>query len=164
MLLRLLRQWRERRRLRGRGLFRYWDGHQTRYADPALLWRRLLNHPGLDFAVMVPLADQGKEPEATQVTEILCEIFDVKPWNDSTKSGLTSWEVLNLVREFEEYLMALKKSTSPSRMPWQLLAYGSSNGPDSPDEATSSTAGCSSTPDALNSAEASPSSEPSKTP
>jgi len=151
MLLRWFQQWYERRRLRGRGLFRYHDGRRIRYADPALLWRKLLNDPRLDFEVMLPLADQGKEPEATTVGKVLCEIFEVEPWDDTRRTGLTSWEVLDLVRQFDEYLDALKKNTSPSRMPLQLSGYGSSTSPEPHEDPTSSTAGCSPMPDGLTS-------------
>lgn len=164
MLFRWIRQWRQRRRLRGRGLFRYWDGRRARYADPALLWRKLLNHPGMDFAVDLPLADQGKEPEATKVQAILCEIFEVEPWDGARQTGLTSWEILDLVRQFDGYLDALKKNTSPSQMPWQLSAYPSSTGPDSPADPTNSSADCSSTPDGSSFGEDTSSSAPSKTP
>lgn len=164
MLFRWLQQWRERRRLRGRGLFHYWDGRRTRYADPALLWRKLLNHPEMNFETMVPLAEQGHEPEATIVNKALCEVFDVRPWDEASQAGLTCWEVMHLVSQFDEYVLALKKNTSPSQMPLPLSAYPSSTGPDSPAEPTSSSADCSPTSSESSDAEDSPSSKPSKEP
>jgi hypothetical protein len=148
LFLRWYRQWRERRRLGGRGLFRYWDGSRFRYGDPAVIWRSLLNHPRMNLETMIPLAEQGQEPEATIVTEALCEIFDVQYWDG--QAGLTTWEVMDLVPQFEDYLTALKKNTSPSRMPLQLMAFGSSTSPEPPDEPPNSTADCSSTPNASN--------------
>lgn len=115
MLLRRLQQWRERRRLRGRGLFCYHDGQRTRYADPALVWRNLLNHPEMNFETMVALAEEGHEPEATIVNKALCEIFDVRPWDEASQTGLTCWEVMELVSQFDQYVLALKKIPAPRR-------------------------------------------------
>ena len=164
MFLKWIRQWRQRRARRGRAMFGYSDGTRQRWADPAAVWRQLLGHAKMDFATMVPLADQGQEPEATIVVKALCEIFDVVPWDDSTGCGLTTWEILDLVRQFDEYLAALKKNISPSRMPWLLSAYGYSAGPDSPDLATNSSAASSSTPDESSTAEPTDLSEPLETP
>lgn len=133
--MRWFRQWAQRRRLRQRALFSFHDGQRTRYVDPAEAWRKLLNHPTMDFGVMVPLAQQGKEPETAIVLGALCEIFSVHLWDESTQSGMTTWEILNLIRQFDEYLVGLKKSTDPSQMPWLLLAYGLSTGSVSPPEA-----------------------------
>jgi hypothetical protein len=149
-LLRWYRQWRERRRLGGRGLFQYWDGIRTRYADPALVWRNLLNHPKMNLETMVPLAEQGHDPEATIVTEALCGIFGVQRWDEDAQAGLTTWEILDLIPQFEEYLAALKKNTSPSRMPLPLLAFEPSTSPESPSDPTSSTADSSPTPNGSN--------------
>jgi hypothetical protein len=159
----------ERRRIKARALFRYHDGAKVRYADPAEVWRSLLTHPEMDFGAMMPLAEQGQEPETAIVLKALSEIFGVAVWDDATRSGLTTWELLDLVRQFDEYLTALKKSTNPSRMPLQLLVYGqsSTDSPkpgDPPGDDMSSSAASSSTPNESSDDEASPSSEPSPTP
>jgi hypothetical protein len=153
-IFRWYRQWRERRRLKGRGLFQYWDGSRTRYADPSVVWRNLVNHPKMNFETMVGLAEEGREPEATIVTEALCQIFEVKRWDESALDGLTTWEIMDLIPQFEEYLAALKKNTNPSRMPLPLLAFASSSSLDSPGDPTSSTADSSPTPSESSCAEA----------
>lgn len=159
----------ERRRLRARALFRYHDGRRTRFADPAEVWRGLLTHPKMDFGQMMPMAERGQEPETGIVLAALCEVFRVDPWDDSKECGLTTWEILDLVRQFDEYLTRLKKTTSLSRMPLQLLAYGSSTGDaqrpdDQPVDGTRSSAASSSTPSESSDAEGTPCCEPSPTP
>jgi hypothetical protein len=76
--------------------------------------------------------------------------------------------LLDLVRQFDEYLVALKKNTSPSRMPWQLSGYeqptSSAQMPGAiPAEPTNFSADSSSMPIELNAAEDTPSSAPSPT-
>ncbi len=160
-----LRRWIERRRLRQRAIFAYHDGTRTRYADPAQIWRSLLNHPDMDLAEMGPPAEQGKEPAASTVLAALAEIFAVERWDESSKRGLTDWEILDLPHQFDEYLATLKKNISPSRMPWQLSAYGLSTGSVEPEATpkgpTSSTVDSSFSPSESSTDEATPSSEPS---
>jgi hypothetical protein len=167
-MTRWIHSWLERRRLRGRGLFRYHDGSRTRYADPAAIWRALLNHPAMDFSHDPQLADQGDPEAQPRVVQALSEIFAVPLFRDRAHPGLTTWEMLDLLRQFDEYLAALKKNTSPSRMPWQLLAYGSSTStqpsPPAGPPATNSAADSCSTPDGSSTAAATTSCDPSPTP
>jgi len=163
-----VKRWAERRRQRARGLFKYHDGTRTRRADPAEIWRKLLNHPEMAFEEMLPLAEQGTMPEREIVIKALCEVFDVKQYDDATQTGLTEWEILQLVGDFDEYLDWLKKNTSPQRMPWQLLVYGQSSSPPSstpeaPAADTSSSAGSPPTPTGSTPVEPTSSSEPSQT-
>jgi len=164
MALKWMRILRERRQLKKRALFRYHDGSRERRADPAEIWRKLLGHPQMQFAEMMPLAEQGREPESSIVLTALGEIFAVHLWDEASQSGLTTWEILDLVRQFDDYLTALKKSTSPSQMPWQLSAYGSSTGPAPPAETMNCSAGSSSTPAESRTAADTPPCEPSPTP
>ena len=158
-----IRRWAERRRQRQRAIFPYHDGTRPRRADPAAIWRGLLSHPTMDLERHVPLAEQGQEPERQIVLDAICQIFAVEQWSEETAAGLTAWELLDLLRQFDEYLAALKKNTSPSRMPWQLWAYGYSSGQASPAPATSASAASSSTPDDLSFAADTISCEPSPT-
>ena len=121
-----IKQWAERRRLRQRALFQYRDGTRTRYADPAVVWRAILNHPRYDFSAVSKLAGVGQEPEHSQLLEIVADAFRVQRWNEVDRSGLTEWELLELLGQFDRYLEALKKNISPSRMPLQLSVYGQS--------------------------------------
>lgn len=126
--IRQLLQWLEQRQLRKRGLFTFRVGNCLRYADPAVAWRGLLNHPKHDFAAVAQLAAMGQEPEYSQLLDLIAETFSVQRWNEADRSGMTEWELLDLLQEFDGYLTALKKNTSPSRTPWQLSGYGQSSG------------------------------------
>jgi len=162
------RKWSERRRLKQRALFAYHDGARVRRADPAEIWRKLLNHPDWDLAETMQEAHANHEPGVSVAVRVLSEIFDVQPWDDAAGAGLTTWELLDLVRQFEEYLSALKKNTSPLQMPLLHSAYGPPNDsvPNSHttlDDSMSSTAASSSIPGESSTAEATSSSEPSPT-
>lgn len=159
-----LQAWREKRRQRDRALFSYNDGTRIRRADPAILWRDLLNHPKLDLETSMTLAESGEEPQASEVAEALSDVFQVSQWNSQTDTGLTRWELFDLVHQFDEYLSALKKNTSTSRMPYQLLVYGRRDGTKAQataDNNTKSESASFSTPPESNSGENSPPSEPS---
>jgi hypothetical protein len=108
----LWKRWRRRKAARARALFTYWDGRKWRYTDPFLAWRRLDNHKTLSLDSMAPLADAGKEPETTIMVETLCEVFNVTRWDETMATGLTDWQVLNLLVELLAYFQSLKKSIS----------------------------------------------------
>lgn len=164
--LRRLYEWNEQRQARHRGLFAYRDGARLRYGDPAVIWRKLLNHPKYEFANVVQLATVGQEPEYSQLLEIVSDAFGVQRWDEAEQTGLTEWGLVGLLQQFDEYLTALKKNTSPSLMPWQLSAYGgqSSLSAQTPGEAadgpTSFSADSSSTSSELSTDEVTPSSDP----
>lgn len=166
MALQWIRKWFERRRLRDRALFAYRDGTRERYADPAEVWRKLLNHPTMNFVDMMPLAEQGQEPEVSVVLDALAEIFDVDRWDESTGRGLTNWETLDLVHQFDAYLNALKKNISTQRMPLLLSVYGQRTGSPHPqpdpaaEPSMNSTADSSSMPAESSADEATTASEP----
>lgn len=101
------------RRTRHRALFAYWDGTRTRYADPFLLWRGILNHPKFNIETMPAFVDAGQEPETSICLAALRDVFSVEAWDDSRKCGLTTWETLNLLTSLVTYLEALKKNIGP---------------------------------------------------
>lgn len=103
----------ERNATSRRSLFRYWDGGKWRAGDPFAIWRALANHPKLDLDTMAPMADAGKEPETTILIEAFCEVFDVQRWDEKAQTGLTDWEIMNLLVELQTYFSNLKKNTSP---------------------------------------------------
>jgi len=138
MLIQWLKTFRERRRLGQRGLFRYHDGQRTRWGDPFLLWRALINHEKLDLASMGELADTGQEPATTIVVEACCEVFGVKRWSDATQAGLTDWEVLDLLDQLDKYLQGLKKNSNRTLISSEPTAEPPSTSAASPAETTSS--------------------------
>jgi hypothetical protein len=114
-MLSWLRAWKERRRLRGRLLFRFWDGTQIRRIDPFLVIRR---YPALSDGIgeaEYEAAMAGKEPATTRVLGMIGELFGVKTWDEATATGMTSWEMLRLLREFEAWMEAVKKNTTNGR-------------------------------------------------
>ena len=90
-------------------LFGYWDGQKVRYADPFRLWRTLNSQTDVDIQAAAPMVDQGKEPETTQVIECLANVFGVQRWEGTTQTGLTDWEILNLLGDLDNYLLTIKK-------------------------------------------------------
>jgi hypothetical protein len=102
----------ERRRLQDRGLFRYHDGTRTRYADPFVVWRALNNHPEMNLEKQADFVDIGQEPETTTVVKAFCDVFDVKRWDDTKRTGLMDWEILDLINQLEGFLAPLKKNIS----------------------------------------------------
>jgi hypothetical protein len=158
-----IRRWRQRKRLAQRALFRYHDGRQWRHADPAKIWRDLYSDPEIpDVAQAAAEADAGQEPQATKFHAFLCRIFDVEPFDPQTGCGLTIWEIHGILRDFEAYLYALKKSTNPSRMPWQLWALTEGSPAPAPSEPQTSSSPSSSSPDESNADGPTSSPEPSK--
>jgi len=127
------RRRRQRKAVQARALFSYWDGTRWRYTDPFLAWRRLDNHKTLSLDAMAPLADAGKEPETTIMVEALCEVFDVRRWDEATTTGLTDWQVLNLLVELEGYFEGLKKSINPGPTSPEPTDSASSTPPEDPD-------------------------------
>jgi hypothetical protein len=109
----LLQRWRERQWNRHRLLFSYWDGNRVRRADPYRLSRELQGQKELDLIAVAPLVDEGKEPETTQFVSVIAAVFGVERWNDSTQSGLMDWEILDLFRDFNGYLLNIKKKYNP---------------------------------------------------
>lgn len=113
MLGRLLKWWRGRKVLKNRMLYPYWDGTKRRYGDPFKIWRELKNNGIVDLDAVAPLVDAGQEPETTKSVEAIAAAFQVRRWNEATKSGLTDWEVLALYWEMASFIEALKKNISP---------------------------------------------------
>jgi hypothetical protein len=68
----------------------YHDGSRQRFADPAAVWRALLNHPKFDFSAMILPANQGQEPERTIALDALAEIFAVQRWTRRRDKGCSS--------------------------------------------------------------------------
>jgi hypothetical protein len=44
---------------------------------------------------------------------VVARVFGVSRWDDSSQTGLTDWEVLDLFGDLNEYLLAIKKKYSP---------------------------------------------------
>lgn len=102
----------EQRRLAKRGIYRFWDGEQWRYADPLRIWQGIFRHPTVNFVRDLEAVDEGIEPTTTEVLNGICEIFAVQRFDDATRRGLTSWELVDMLNEYFAWLESQKKSTS----------------------------------------------------
>lgn len=112
MFRRLRNWWSDRRIKNQRGLFRYHDGERWRYADPFATWRSIINHSRFSIETMALEVDRGGEPETTICIEAMCEVFGVERWDKATNRGLTDWQILSLLDQFDRYLTSVKKNSS----------------------------------------------------
>jgi len=122
-----------RRRLMRRGLFPYYSGARERWADPFRVYRLLMNHATVNMETIGPEVDEGKEPATSQLVVALADIFDVKRWDDHDRTGLTDWEILQLMVDLEQFLDELKKTSDPgltSSPPTESTFSGSPVAPD----------------------------------
>lgn len=110
-----------RRRERQRAIFRYWDGERERGIDPASVWRALVTHPKFNWETHPALIDDQNPAVGREALEItlnaIREVFDVGIWTEDAQGharGLTEWETINILVEFNQYLDSLKKSTNPT--------------------------------------------------
>lgn len=110
-LSRLWRRLQGRRRSR-RGLFSYWDGTRTRWADPIRLYRELFNHPAYNLQRDADDADELVEPATTNVIKLTCEVFGVQRWDDLAGRGLLDQEILALFPALAAHLEEQKKTTA----------------------------------------------------
>lgn len=109
--------WRKRRLERGRLLFRYYNGRSRVAADPMQLWRALLNHPSLNLENAGAILDAGKEPESSELLQVLADIFGLVRFDPKTGAGLTDLEIVDVAGQFNEYMDIIKKKLSPGPMP-----------------------------------------------
>lgn len=106
-MLRWLAGWFRPRR---RGLFRFHDGMQWRYADPLRVARILAEHP--QYRAMHLDHAKAGDPEAIEVcADAAREAFGLRPI-DATGRG-TSWQdSIEILLGFDIWVRALKKNTS----------------------------------------------------
>lgn len=106
-----------RRRDRQRAIFRYWDGTRERGADPAVVYRAFVSHPTFNWETHPVLIDTGDKEALTITLGAIREVFGVAAWSEDghgNSSGLTDWETIDLLIQFNHYIGGLKKSTSPT--------------------------------------------------
>lgn len=137
MLRRLVQYLTASRRLRQRGLFSFWDGSRQRYADPFKVWREIASNPDLNLEEMAEDIDKGEEPATSIAIKAVCQAFGVERWSDESHRGLTDWELLNLLGDFQGYLELLKKSGSLGPTSSPAMDSESSTSPAGQDAATS---------------------------
>ncbi len=99
------------RRNVSRGLFPYHDGVRQRWGDPFTIYRRLKSGD-VDLGQIGDAVDRQEEPETTQAIKLVCNAFDVTPWDDGTETGLTDMEILDLPKSMGDYLGGVKKNSN----------------------------------------------------
>ncbi|MCP4539917.1 MAG: hypothetical protein GY832_22485 [Chloroflexi bacterium] len=107
-----IKSWRERRRLKGRGLFCFHDGQRYRYVDPLRMWREIECHEKFNLKTMPELVEKREEPESSIFYAAMCEVFGVEQFDDSTSRGMTNEEVMALLANLADFLGAVKKNIS----------------------------------------------------
>ena len=136
-MFRKLRNWWSDRKIKNqRGLFRYHDGERWRYSDPFAVWRSILNHPTFNIETMAHEIDAGAEPETTICIEAMCEVFDLKRWDKYSNTGLTDWQVLAILDQFDGYLTSVKKNFNRGQTSSAPTASESSTSPVPPEPTT----------------------------
>lgn len=138
--------WIRRRRLARRELLRFWDGTVWRYGDPFLLFRALKHHETVTLDTHWAESQEGEEPATTELVTAICGVFRVNRFNGL--SGLTDWEVLDLLAQLMDYLDLLKKKHNPSQTSSEPTVSESSTSPVPPSETENSGSASGSTPNA----------------
>lgn len=117
----------DRQRRRRAGMFRFYDGKHIRAVDPIAVLMALEAHPSFRLDLDPVRAIRDGDLEATQrLAEAVSEAFDVPPFSDPAKPGLTVQERVELLCVFLDYLDLQKKSTSGTQTPQQSTGATSS--------------------------------------
>ena len=102
--------WMERRRLRGRGLFRFFDGRRYRHVDPLRMWREVEHHSEFNLETMPEAVAVRDEKASEAFYAAMCEVFGIERFDDSTGRGMTDEEIMGLLVDLSEFLGAVKKN------------------------------------------------------
>jgi len=104
------KSWRERRRLKGRGLFCFHDGQRYRYVDPLRMWREIECHEKFNLETDPPLVAARQEPESSHFISAMCEAFGIERFDDETHRGMIDEELMELFVKLADFLGAVKKN------------------------------------------------------
>ena len=118
-------------RRRGFFIFRTPQGEQ-RCVDPFRVFRDLTTDENINLEQHAAASDVGEEPETTELVEHVCKVFGVERYDEETGKGYSDFEVLNLLGDFQRFLMEQKKtfeSGSNSSPPTEPKSSGSSPTP-----------------------------------
>lgn len=103
-----------------RQFYQYYNGEKLVLADPIKLYRKLLSYPDLNLDHDIKLISAaGDNPQGIEALERLLkatrDIFQVKEYEEK---GLLDSEVMDLLVDFSNYMLSVKKNTN-STQTWQ---------------------------------------------
>jgi hypothetical protein len=101
-----------------RDIYAYWDGRQTKGADPLVLWNRLWTDPECAFEEVAPKATTFDLEIHQSLYALSRRVFEVSSLADG---GLTDLECFALLNDFLRYAESLKKKLGPLPMPLRFL-------------------------------------------
>lgn len=143
-------------------IFTFWDGAKVRKVDPMVYHRRLKDAwPALSADIKAARAE-GSKFQATGYEGMVrrsYEVFELAPFRqneDGTVTGLTEFEVLDLLDQFLAYTGGVKKNWNPSPTSAEETSDSSPSSSDA-DPLTSSSSASGSTAAVPSSATPSPS-------
>lgn len=131
------RKWRQRRR----AIYHFFDGHTWRTADPIRLFREFQHHERFRMdEEWMALVDGQSEPETTCALDAICEVFNVRRYDEG--SGLTDSELMDLWADLIGWLHDLEKKNNPGLTLSDATASESSDPLEHQDSTTSSQSAC----------------------
>jgi hypothetical protein len=100
---------------RQRNIFKFYDGEKLRGVDPLLVWRLIMTHPDFNPEVHGPAFDKGDVEAWKIVLKCARDAFEIPPFTETGKPGLTEQELSSLFKRFLAYCDDLKKSFETSQ-------------------------------------------------
>lgn len=121
-----------------REIFIYHDGSRTRRADPAVVLRKLIEHPSYLPYEHPQLAAKGDQDALREMLAACQQVFGVQPYDGDKRTGLLEEEQIQLMIAFGEFCGNVKKNTSLSLIsaPYMDSLAGSATNSDSDSPST----------------------------
>lgn len=131
-------------RNRQRAIFRFWDGRYERGIDPISTHLAIIAHPTYNSETDPYLADldtpEGHEAHAKMVRACQ-DVFGIPVFAEVNGKtvGLTNYECINLMVDFNQYLIALKKNINGQQIGPDVTKSAPSESPTKPPADSGST-------------------------
>ncbi len=123
-------------------IYRYWNGHQQIFADPLVLYRRMLTK-GPELSIDMKVSTSPMKDAAEAHVRMLAKIREIFCIEDFEKDGmgLTELETVELLNHFLVYCDLLKKKSNPSPTPSTPTVPSPVSSPGAPPTPNSSASG-----------------------
>lgn len=109
--------WMPRLRRSNRYIFRYHDGAATRWGDPVQILTALHCDEEYQYRVHPKRVEAGDVAAVEVTLRAVRRAFGVEEWKETTQTGLTQAETLQLLQKFSGFMVYLKKKLGPLRLP-----------------------------------------------